>query len=312
MNLSFILIIAAAMFVSWMIGANSVSTTFGPVASSRAGGVLRGAFYGGIFGLIGAIVQGSNVAGTIGSGLLKGASISIVTGSIVLLTASVLIIIGVFSETPIPVAFTVVGGVLGAGLGQGIGWNIGQVQVIIVTWIAISFIAIFLGYIFSKTLTAVLEKEGSEDILSVIVFLIGSFCAYTAGANLIGLAVGPLMVTVNVNPQLLLLFGGAVILTGSWIGGPRIVNAVSKEYSELGLRRSICALATASVLAQVATFFGVPVSFNQAIITSMIGSGLVAGTGSIGLEKIGMTALSWVASFFASMGIVGGIMFLLL
>lgn len=307
MNLSLILIISTAFFVAWMIGANSVSTTFGPVASSGVGGVLRGALFAGIFGLIGALVQGNNVAGTVESGLLQGPSLSIIPGSIVLLTASILIIVGVFSQIPIPIAFTVVGGVLGVGLGKGVAWNIDQVRIIAVTWISIPFVSIFLGYVFSRALTAFLEKEGSEDTLGIIAFIIGSFCAYTAGANLIGLAIGPLIATVNISIELLLLFGGIVILLGAWLGGPRIVNAVSKDYSEMGVRRAICALATATVLAQLATIFGVPVSFNEAIIASMIGSGLVAGTGGIELAKIGKTAVSWIGSFFLAMGITASV-----
>ncbi|KXA93468.1 hypothetical protein AKJ64_00510 [candidate division MSBL1 archaeon SCGC-AAA259E17] len=312
MTVNFFLVVAAAFLVSWMIGANSVSTAFAPVVGTKAGGVLRGALLAGIFGLIGAVVQGGTVAGTVGSGLIEGVELSTATGSIVLLTAAALIIFGVFSHIPIPVAFTVVGGVLGTGLGLGYSLNTSNVQIIVAAWIAIPFISIFLGYVFSMILRSFLDEENSETKLGALVFVIGAFCAYTAGANLVGLAIGPLVHDIDLSLKILLLLGGAIILLGAWIGGPRIVNAVSKDYSELGARRSVCALAVATVIAQVATFMGIPVSFNEVIIASIIGSGLVVGVGGIQLKKTAKTALSWIGSFFASLGItwVASIVFL--
>lgn len=304
MTVSLVLIIFAAFLVSWIIGANSVSTAFAPVASTDASGVLRGALFAGVFGLIGAVVQGDKVAGTIGSGLLVGKELPIMAGSIILLTAALIVIVGIFSQIPTPVAFTVVSGVLGAGLGLENSWDISQIQIISATWIAIPFISIFLGYVFSRALRFFLSRGSSEGSLNTLVFLVGAFCAYTAGANLVGLAVGPLMNSVSVSLKLLLLAGGITILFGAWMGGPRIVNTVSRGYSEMGARRSICALLTAAVIAQTATILGIPVSFNEAIIASVIGSGLAAGTGRIQLKKIGKTVSSWVGSFFASMGIV--------
>ena len=303
MSVSLIVVVAAALFVSWMIGANSVSTSFGPVAGSGASGVLRGALLAGIFGLVGAIVQGDNVAGTVGSDILSGATISAPMASVILLSAAVLVVIGVYFQIPIPLAFTVVGSVLGAGLGLGATWDVGEVRVIAATWIAIPFVAVILGYGFARVLRKYFSKDGSERPLSLLLFFIAGFTAYTAGANLVGLAVGPLVSIIDVSIILLLLIGGIVIMFGAWLGGPRIVNAVSKDYSAMGMRRSICALSTATVIAQSATLFGIPVSFNEVIIASMIGSGLVAGTSEIRLSKIGKTVFSWVGSFAAAMAI---------
>lgn len=303
MTVSLVLIIISALLVSWIIGANSVSAAFAPVAGTGASGVLRGALLAGVFGLIGAVVQGNNVAGTIGSGLLTGINLSAIQGAAILLTATLLVTIGIALHIPIPTAFTVVGTVLGVGLGLGAPWNAGKIQIISVTWIAIPFVAILMSYIFSKAMRFFLSQKDTEGFLEILLFLIGGFCAYTAGANLVGLAVGPLMNSVNVPLRLLLISGGAFILIGAWIGGPRIVNAVSKDYSEMGIRRSISALATATIIAQVATILGIPVSFNEAIIASIIGSGLAVGAGRIESKKIVKTISSWIGSFFGAIGI---------
>lgn len=304
MSVDLILIIFAALLVSWIIGANSVATTFGPVAGSGSSGILRGALLAGVFGLLGAVTQGGYVASTVGSELLSGLSLSALVGGIVLLMAAALVLVGVFSNIPTPIAFTVVGGILGAGLGLGAFWNISKIQIIAITWLLIPLIAIPMGYLLSKVLRSFTSSRESKGALNVIAFLIGSFAAYTAGANLVGLAIGPLNIVLDVSLELLLLTGGVFILLGSWFGGPRIVNAVSREYSEMGTRRATCALATAAILAQAATIFGIPVSFNEAVIASIIGSGLVAGKENIELKKITKTGGSWIMSFLLSISLV--------
>ncbi len=309
MDISLILALASALLVSWMIGANSASTAFGPVAGTSVGGVLRGALFAGIFGLIGAVVQGDNVASTVGNELINGITITPISGSIILLTAALLVIVSVFARIPTPISFTVVGGTIGIGLGLSAGLNLPRIQVILITWVAIPFVAVALGYSFSKGLRYFTDRNDSERLLQALLLTMGAFCAYTAGANLAGLAIGPVMNNVDVSIKLLLLAGGTLILLGAWLGGPRIVSAVSTDYSEMGIRRSICALATAAVIAQSATILGIPVSFNEAIIASIIGSGLSVGVSGIQIGKIVKTGVSWVGVFFLAMGITWAISF---
>jgi PiT family inorganic phosphate transporter len=65
----------------------------------------------------------------------------------------------------------------------------------------------------------------------------------------------------------------------------------------MGPRRSIAALGTSALLAQIGIFYGVPISFNEAIIASVIGSGLVKGKSNTGSEKILRTVGAWVGAF---------------
>lgn len=304
MTISLLLVIFAGFFIVWLVGADSLSPSFAPVVSAGSTGVLRGALLAGIFGLFGAIFQGGNVTETIGSDLLSGATIGNFTGSIILLVAGGLITIGVLSHIPVPTVFAVVGSILGAGLGMETILNMAKIKILVIVWVVIPFVAIFMGYCFAKILRHFLSKKGkSRKILELLALATGAFSAYAGGANHVGLGIGIISTTWNVPLRILLVMGGALILLGAWIGGPRIVNAVSKEYSEMGVRRSICALATASIIAQVATQLGIPISFNEAIIPSVIGSGLVTGRSRIQLGKITKTTIAWIITFFASIGI---------
>lgn len=104
------LAILASVLMGVSIGASSVSPDFGPVNSSRSANVLRSALLAGIFALIGSVVQGGNVAGTVGSRFLLG-EIQVVQGAVILLVASTLVIFSFLADYPMPTAFTVVGAV---------------------------------------------------------------------------------------------------------------------------------------------------------------------------------------------------------
>jgi len=74
-------------------------------------------------------------------------------------------------------------------------------------------------------------------------------------------------------------------LIGTWLYSPRIIRAISFDYSNIGPRRSIAALGTAAILAQIGIYFGIPISFNEAVIAAVIGSGLVEGKSNIDGKK---------------------------
>ena len=287
-----------SVFMGISIGASSVAPAFGPVNSSGSTNVLRAALLAGIFALIGSVVQGANVTGTVGSDLLSG-SLGLAQGAVILLVASALVIISVISDYPMPTAFTVVGAVLGSAFAFGNSINFPVVQKIFLYWLIVPFVAMGLSYVFAKVLRKTLSKEGSEKKIRYLLIISGSYMAYTAGAGSVGLAVGPLT-SIGISSMILLWLGGLSILAGAWMYSPRIIRAVSFDYSNIGPRRSIAALLTASVLAQIGIFYGVPISFNEAIIASVIGSGLVEGKSNTDSKKIGFTVAAWTSAFLIS------------
>ncbi|MFB6114865.1 MAG: inorganic phosphate transporter, partial [Candidatus Nanohalobium sp.] len=154
-------------------------------------------------------------------------------------------------------------------------------------WLLVPFIAVILGYSFARLLRTYIPDESKEKVNKLLV-VSGAYLAYSAGASAVGLAVGPLT-SINVKLIFLLVFGGLTILLGAWMYSPRI-----------GPRRSVAALATAGLMAQTGVFLGIPISFNEAIIASVIGSGLVEGKENADLKKISRTAAAWFSAFLLS------------
>ena len=133
---------------------------------------------------------------------------------------------------------------------------------------------------------------------------LGGLVAFSAGGSQVGLAIGPLVplleeVTV---PLLGLLVGGGIgLLAGSWTGAPRMIKALSQDYSALGPRRSIAAMIPSFAIAQAAVAFGIPVSFNEIIVSAIIGSGYAAGGSGVSREKMAKTVLAWIGSLALSL-----------
>jgi len=152
------------------------------------------------------------------------------------------------------------------------------------------------------------EAAGQQHFLVAL----GGLVAFSAGGSQVGLAIGPLAPLVGDGsavtlPLIVLLLGGGFgLLVGSWTGAPRMIKALSQDYSSLGPRRSIAALIPAFSIAQVAIFLGVPVSFNEIIVSTIIGSGYAAGSGGVSREKMLKTVAAWIGSLVLSFAVAYG------
>ncbi len=135
-----------------------------------------------------------------------------------------------------------------------------------------------------------------------VLLALGSLVAFSAGGSQVGLAVGPLVPLLEqaevVSLLAVLLGGGLGMLAGSWTGAPRMIKSLSQDYSSLGPRRSIAALVPSFLIAQLAVLLGVPVSFNEIVVSAIIGSGAAVGGGeAVSGRKIGLTVGAWAGSF---------------
>ena len=152
-----------------------------------------------------------------------------------------------------------------------------------------------------------------------VLLVLGSLVGFSAGGSQVGLAVGPLLPLFDsvgaLSPAIILAGGGVGILAGSWLGAPRMIKSLAQDYSALGPRRSISALVPAFLIAQTAVLLGVPVSFNEIIVSGIIGSGAAVGGGSaVDPRKLLVTVGAWVGSlavsFVLGYGVVAGIQLL--
>ena len=160
----------------------------------------------------------------------------------------------------------------------------------------------------ASTLLALDIRSDPEAGQRHFLLVLGGLVAFSAGGSQVGLAIGPLVPLLDLVqlPLPALLFGGGIgLLVGSWTGAPRMIKALAQDYSSLGPRRSIAALIPSFAIAQAAVALGVPVSFNEIIVSAIVGSGYAAGGGSGGVSRTKMlyTVLAWVGSLVVALGV---------
>ncbi|MFC7229468.1 anion permease [Salinirubellus salinus] len=362
----------ASLFMAWAIGAGSSgSTPFAPAVGANAIGVMRAGFVVGILGLMGAVLQGANVTEAVGRELILNVTLSPTAAVVGLLTAAVLVAIGVFTGYPIATAFTVTGAVVGVGLALGGDPAWPKYREIVTLWVSVPFVGGGIAYATARLLRdervaerlAVPALAGIVGVILVNVefvllgpageaasvagqaaaglsgngalaaragvsllaaglvgsalyremvadeargqrrflLVLGGLVAFSAGGSQVGLALGPMLPLLDDQAftlplTLLLLGGGLGLLAGSWTGAPRMIKALAQDYSALGPRRSIAALIPSFAIAQTAVFFGVPVSFNEIIVSAIVGSGYAAGGAGVSGRKMGYTVLAWLGS----------------
>ncbi|AWB28712.1 inorganic phosphate transporter [Halococcoides cellulosivorans] len=155
-------------------------------------------------------------------------------------------------------------------------------------------------------------QDSHERGIRTLLIALGSVVAFSGGGSQVGLATGPLEALfadqLGLPAIVLLALGAGGILAGAWMGAPRLLQATSREYAQLGERRSIAALVPGFLIAQAAILLGIPVSFNNIIISGVIGGGLAAGSAGVSRRKIGVTLTFWVITLVTSI-VVGFVVY---
>ena len=366
----------ASLFMAWSIGAGSSgSTPFAPAVGANAISVMRAGFVVGLLGFSGAVLQGANVTEAVGTQLIGGVSLTATAAIVGLLTAAILVAIGVFTGYPIATAFTVTGAVVGVGLALGGDPAWPKYRQIATLWVLTPFVGGGVAYITARLLRAPSVPEryaisilgglvgalvatiefaalgpagqqgsiastiaadlpvGTGFVTAVCALLVvavlyrglvtdpetaqrrfllalGGLVAFSAGGSQVGLAIGPLVPLLDevaIPLPAVLAGGGFGLLLGSWTGAPRMIKALAQDYSSLGPRRSIAALIPSFAIAQAAVAFGIPVSFNEIVVSAIIGSGYAAGGSGVSRRKMLYTVLAWIGSLLLALSLGYGV-----
>ncbi|WGI17694.1 inorganic phosphate transporter [Methanonatronarchaeum sp. AMET-Sl] len=292
-------VFSGGLFTAWIIGANSASPSFGPITSAGVIGIFKSSLIVGIAAFTGATLQGGAVADTMGNQLVTGVEFTPLLASIILITASALILSGIIFRYPMPTAFTLFGSTIGVGIAAGGTLQTTEALNILLFWLIIPFISIAISYPVAWYMNNHEMEDKKRHINNLLLFL-ATYTAFTAGANQSGLVVGPMLNAIDINTTLLLMFSGLGMTIGAWTGSPRIIQAVSREYSLLTYKNATAALLSASIIAHTGTFLGIPVSFNEIIIFSIIGSGLIGGAEKISKQKLGKTIIVWTLALLSA------------
>lgn len=163
----------------------------------------------------------------------------------------------------------------------------------------------------AATCVGLVYRETTRDHTTAqrrFLLALGSLVAFTAGAGKVGLAVGPLLPLTGEAPMTItithvLLFGGVGMLLGTWMASPRMIKALTQDYSMLGPRRSIAILIPSFIIAQVGVFLGLPMAFNQIFISAIAATGYAVKSKAVSERKLLITSVAWIGSIIFGLAI---------
>lgn len=312
MDLISALIVPAAIFIGWNIGANDAANAIGTVVGSNTVHFKKAVFIVVLFALLGAILQSHNTMKTVGNGIIPSHHLE-ENRSVVLLA---LIISGLYVSfmtirgMPVSTSQALVGSMVGIGIALGLGGEINYFSIakIGVSWLVAPVGSCILAYlIYRLILTPISARMNIVTFNRVFraLTLIGAMLiSYNLGANNIGVAMGPLMGANVLQPVDLLGFNlsthfvsaimiGVALGLGASLFGGGVVTTIGKKITVLGPVMAFDVQLAAAMTVYAFVLIGIPVSTTQALVGAIVGVGLTKGVRTINTKTMRHILLGW-------------------
>jgi len=294
--------------VGWSIGANDAANSLGIAVGSRVLTLRRAIFLICIFGFLGAYLQGSYVAKTIGKGVVPlnelGKNLSLYLALVASFAACAWVVLATYWKMPISTSHSIVGGVAGAGLAIGAPVKWKMLGDIFICWIFTPIGAAILGYIFYRIFKnlfyRLVPRKYVKLTLSALIIISGSYVAYSWGANDVANAVGVISGAGILTPKTSVMLGGLAIILGVITWGYKVIETIGTEITHLLPLMAFAAQLASAINVHIYTVFGIPVSTSHSIVGAIFGVGLVRGMHVLNLRIVKDIVLSWLATPFIS------------
>lgn len=316
--------LTSGLFLGWSLGANDASNVFGSAVGSKMVSFRKAAIIASIAVILGAVIQGSGAAHTLG----KLGAVNALGGSFTLaLAAAVTIYVMTKFSLPVSTTQAIVGAIIGWNFFTGNHTDSGTLYKIIVTWIS----GPILGAIFAILLYILITKIKRASKIHLITFesfirtgliVVGAFGAYSLGANNIANVMGVFAPAFNLqdlnlglfslsSSQQLFLLGGIAIAVGILTYSKKVMETIGGNIVELTSEAAMVVVFAQSLVLFIFSSSGlsnlfikiglppipmVPVSSSQVIVGCVIGIGLYKGARNINFRLLGEIALGWLAT----------------
>jgi PiT family inorganic phosphate transporter len=291
-----ILLSLAGFYLGWNIGANDGGNCIGTSIGAGLVSFRRGAYLVAGFALLGALLQGQRVVGTVGRGIVS-AELPVMALFLALVSGGLVVSLATFRRIPVSTSQAVVGGLVGAGLSRGEAVNFHQVGAIALSWILCPLVALVLGVLLYVIIRRVLRRihwtPQLERLFGWLVLASACYAAFSLGANNVGNAVGNCHA---VPCWLLLLIGGSAIAVGVVTFGRGVAESIGRGIVPLDLVGALAAQAATGFAVHLYALLGIPVSTSHAIVGAVVGIGLVRGIRAVGRRKIAESGIGWIAT----------------
>ncbi len=333
--------LAVGFFCSWNIGSHDAANSMGISVGSRILTVRRAVFLLALFVVLGAVLEGHYVMGTISKGIVQfeneNAAVVLaenmnlppsvtptpftivpIAAVAAILSASIWILACTYLGLPASTGHSLVGAITGAGLAigmfgsaaiatAGVSVNVNTFLQILVSWVMTPLVAIGFAFLFyhiaSRALNRIKNILTLNRIYSIITIATACYMAYTFGANDVSHGVG-LVLAANpaLNIPLLALFGAVAMICGAAMYSSRMIETIGKKITVLAPVTAFSAQLAAAMTVHVFVWLSMPVSTSHAVVGGVVGAGLVKGS-LVGGKQLGRIPLIWILTPFVTIAI---------
>jgi PiT family inorganic phosphate transporter len=309
-----LLLVLAAEFVNgWTDAPNAIAT----VVSTRVLSPTQAVIMAAVLNIVGALVTGTAVATTIGTGIVKPEAIDLHT------VASGMVAIVIWSTLawrwglPTSETHALVAGLAGAGMAAAgpsvllwVGWEKVLIGLVLATVIGFSF-----GFIVMVIIYRLLSRASHTSVKAIfgrLQILSSAFMAFSHGSNdgqkfmgafALALFLGGILPQFQV-PIWVILLCGTVMGVGTAFGGWRIIRTMGFRLTKLEPVNGFAAETSAGLAITLASFLGIPLSTTQTINTAIMGVGATRRFSAVRWGVTREIVLAWLLTFPAC-GILG-------
>lgn len=318
------ILLSAAFYVGWNIGANDAANCIGTTVGARITTYRKAAMLMAIFVILGGTLQGRHVMATVGKGIVIAESAAYEERNlesapeefdeyfpddrlpdlailVALISAGFFVTMATFSSIPVSTSQAIVGGVAGVGVGivgaQAEYFQLGVLVRILGAWVISPVLTMVLAFGIYLLLGLVLRRArgiASSRFMAIAVLASAAYVAYSLGANDVGNAIGPLLNRFPDKGQYLAVLGGVAMATGALTFGRRVTDTVGKSITPLDYSGALSAQLSAAFGVHLFSVLGIPVSTSQAIVGGVIGVGITKGVRAVSTWKIATIFVGWV------------------
>ncbi len=302
-----LLLILAAEFVNgWTDAPNAIAT----VVSTRVLSPRNAVILAAILNIVGAMVTGTAVATTIGTGIVKPGVIDLPVVAAAMLTIVLWSTAAWLYGIPTSESHELVASLTGAGLaaaGPSVllweGWQKVLIGLGFSTLLGFSFsmiIMVSLYWLLQRArLSSIRGTFGKLQMFSA------GFMAFSHGSNdgqkfmgvfALTLVLGGVMDEFTV-PWWIILICGVVMGIGTATGGWRIIRTIGFKITKLEPVNGFAAESAAGLAILLASAFGIPLSTTHTIGTSIMGVGAVKRFSAVRWGVAGDIVVAWIITF---------------
>lgn len=274
-------LIAAAFAFAFSIGAHYTGACMGMPYATGAIRPTTALLLMAPLALLGAVFASGAVETTVGHGILNSPQVALGVALAIVVTALVLTTSYNLLTVPTSTIQILVFSTVGVGLGAGVPIHWGTIGALVLLWATAPFAAFALGYLFVRAADRLRPAPAGTNHLARLAVTglvgVGAAASFAMGANDVSNATGAFIMTGLFGLMVAGLVGGIGIALGVLTWGRPLLQTVAFDIVRLDARMAIGAQLAQSVVILVSVAFGFFTSMNQALVGSMIGTGVARG-----------------------------------